>query len=118
MAKFSIEAVEALDYDFRGIPKDEGKGYCTGHGTVPEPSTADLEVYQAKMQEIAGSDPVKALAAQPDTEESRKQLRHVLELTAALCKNSPSAEELEELPPRYKMHFIKWLAGELSNPEA
>lgn len=116
MATFSIKTVETLDYDFRGIPKDGGKGYCSGKGIVPEPSTADLEEYQAAMQELQGERTLEELA-NAKTKEQAEQLHKTLEATAAFCKGTPSVEELEELPPRLKIAFIRWLGGEISNPE-
>lgn len=117
MATFSIKTVETLDYDFRGIPKDgPAKGYCSGKGTVPEPSTADLEAYQATMKEITVGRSLEDLA-QADTKEQQEQLHKTLEATAEFCKGTPSLQELEELPPRMKIAFIRWLGGEISNPE-
>lgn len=117
MAKFfSVDSLEPLEYDFTGIPKDGGKGYCKGKGAIPEPSTKALEEYQAAMQELMRGRSLEALQKQ-DTEENKKLLHQTLELTTKLCQNSPSIEELEELPPRYKVGYMKAFNREMSNPE-
>lgn len=117
MAKFfSVDSLEPLEYDFSGIPKDGGKGFCSGSGAIPEPSTDALEAYQKSMQTLMKGRSLDALQKQ-DTEESRKQLRQVLEHVAKLCQNSPSLEELAQLPPRWKIGFMKTFNREMSDPE-
>ncbi len=116
--------VEPLEWDFTA--------YNGGKGVVPEPSEkrldkfiTDLAISQAKNAaqmagvEAAGSDPealLAAIAALPDG--SLPSVLSVLTKPYAdLCGGSPSAAQLGKLPPRVRLAFFTWLAGEL-NPEA
>jgi len=116
--------VEPLEWDFTA--------YNGGKGTVPEPSEkrldkfiTDLAVSQAKNAasmagvEAAGTDPeaiLTAIAALPEG-----QLPSVLSVLtkpyADLCGGSPTLAQISKLPPRVRLAFFSWLAGEL-NPEA
>lgn len=116
MAKFSVSAVERLDYSFIGFPRDDGNGYCTGKGTIPEPSQAQLDEYFEALGEIGGEDSLESLA-NADARESREQLEKLLDIVATLCSGTPSQEELSQLPPRIKIAFIRWIGQEFSNPE-
>ena len=120
----SGSVVEPLDWDFTH--------YGAGKGTVPEPSEkklskflTDLTVAQAGAAgamapvEEAGNDPEKLLAAIAALPEG--QLPSVMSVLtkpyADLCGGSPSAAQIGKLPPRVRLAFFTWLAGEL-NPEA
>lgn len=120
MAKFSLAAVETLDYDFTGFPKEDGKGYCTGKGTIPEPSQKALDQYFKDLSEIMGGGGAAAHVrdiTQIDPEVQKEQLAAVFAAIAKLCSNQPSKEQLMELPPRIKIAFLKWVNQEFQNPE-
>lgn len=121
MAQFQIDSVEPLDYDFTGFPKNDGKGKCTGKGTVPEPTKKLLMAYSASLRKVYGLDDegeedVKE-AVEKDKMNSEERQDEMLSLTSALCQNSPTAAELKQLPPRILAAFMKWVYEELSNPE-
>lgn len=127
MAKFDAgKAVEALEYDFTTVPGGKGKG------TVPEPSTKDMEKFQKAFSRInrdavAVSDEVeKALKdggnlteeAEEAFEKRSEELAAELDKAVAkLCSDSPSVDEMSSLPFRHKQAFATWLLGEFS-PEA
>lgn len=114
--KFSVDAVEALDYDFTGYPRDDGKGMCTGKGRIPEPSQKDLQTYYEDLQELTSGQSLQDLAER-GSEGTAEHMDKLLGIVAKLCKNQPSQAELKELPPRILMLFIKWLGKEFNNPE-
>ncbi|PLS86465.1 MAG: hypothetical protein CYG60_07075 [Actinobacteria bacterium] len=119
MSMFSLSAIEALDYDFTGIPSNSRHGEkCTGKGTIPEPSQERIEAYATatrELYEVEENDEVEdAIERAAQEKEKSKTL---LKLTAELCQNSPSAEEIEDLPPRYQKGFLTWIFRELANPE-
>lgn len=116
MAKFSASVVERLDYDFTDFEKDGGGGRCSGKGTIPEPSQKDLDEYLATVQALVPNGDVEALAREGDAA-STEVMDKLLEAVAGFCKNTPSKEELDELPPRIKMYFVGWISKEFSNPE-
>lgn len=128
MAKFTSASIEAMIYDFTGIPSDIGKGMCKGKGVVPEPTQARLTAYQNGMRELFNiPDDADAEATQQATQEriekateedAEETLDKLMALTAELCQNTPSHKELQELPPRYRAAFLAWIHEEIANPEA
>ncbi len=127
MAKFQLDVVESLDYDFTAIPSNKGKGMCRGKGTIPEPTQERLAEYGAKLKQMfenaalpepgaEGEDPVGEEQADAMSNSAGRQ-DTMLSLTAQLCMNTPSTEDLEELPPRYLNAFFKWVYKELTDPE-
>jgi hypothetical protein len=121
VANFSIAAVETLDYDFTGFLKEDGKGYCTGKGTIPEPSQKALDEYFQSLSEIMESVPGQGKAVKRvldiDPEQQKEQLAEIFAAIAKLCSNQPNQEQLMELPPRIKIAFLKWVNQEFQNPE-
>jgi hypothetical protein len=119
MPVFSVDAVEALEYDFTGFPSNKGKGYCKGKGVTPEPTDALLKGYQSGVRELLGLDEDAdagkvAKKIEKDPEAMSAQL---LALTAELCQDQPSQEELAELPPRVLRAFMKATFKEIADPE-
>lgn len=112
MALYSASSVEALEYDFRGIKTADGKGYCSGKGEIPEPSQEDLEEFQ-RVMELYSPDKL----AKMSKEEQKAADEHTMDAVVKLCKNSPSKDELMELPPRRQRGFFKVLLKELVDPE-
>ena len=118
MSTFSIESVEPLTYDFTGATSNSGEGKCKGKGTVPEPSQPRLEAYSAAVRELFNVKENKDVAAAIDQQaEAKEKSSTLLALTAELCQNSPSKEEMEELPPRIQKAWLKHLYKELADPE-
>lgn len=124
MSQFSISSVAELEYDFTGIRSNTGKGFCKGSGVVPEPTQKEIEGYSQSIRDLFSiskdSSVEKAIASAEETtseENADDKNKQLLELTAALCQNTPSYEELNALTPRYRTGFMKWLHEELSNPE-
>jgi len=126
MGGFSADTFEKLDYDFTKIPKNSGEGFCTGKGTIPEPSDEMLQEFQKGAAEDAAKlmggsvsqqdllrDPAKLVDLVSRTAETRKATEKRL---AKLCRNSPSEKELSELPPRYFNGFANWLTDEVGSP--
>ena len=130
MSQFTVETIEALEYDFTKIkhnvqPKTKGAAvkYCSGKGVIPEPTETQLEGYSAGVKAIFGLDQAD------DDAETKKQVegeivkanesvtKKLMGLTSALCQGSPSKSALEELPPRYRNAFLKWVYAEVTNPE-
>jgi len=116
--------VEPLDWDFTA--------FKAGKGTVPEPSDAQLgkfirDVMAAQQTESAslaplteaGDDPeamLAAIAALPE-DVLPGATKAMIKPYAELCAGHPSEEQLGKLPPRVRVAFFAWLAGEL-RPEA
>ena len=117
MPKFdAARVITSLDYDFTrfGGPK----------GTVPEPSDPQIFAYSKAMSELGEElginerDPKKIAAVAASLTET-DMMEHAVrqaEITAALCGNHPSAEELMNVPPRVRAAFYGWLS-EMLNPE-
>lgn len=116
--------VEPLDWDFTA--------FKAGKGTVPEPSDTQLgkfirDVMRAQTSETtalapiaeAGDDPEKMLAAIAALPEDvlPGATKAMIKPYADLCAGHPSEEQLTKLPPRVRVAFFTWLAGEL-RPEA
>jgi hypothetical protein len=107
------EAVEPLDYDFTG--------YVDGpeaRGVVPEPSQQAMSGYRkAVLGVIREYKDVQDLDVDNITDDQMDNLtaraeeleKRMDELTARLCKNTPSIEVLGKLPWRHKVLFSKWL---------
>src|SRR5450755_895865 len=116
--------VEPLDWNF--------DAFGGGRGTVPEPSDERLstfirDVMKAQTSETtalagltdAGEDPEEMLAAIAELPEDVLPgvTKAMIAPYAALCDGSPTEEQLTKLPPRVRVAFFSWLAGEL-RPEA
>lgn len=129
MSQFTVDTIEALEFDFTKIKHNVQPArakevkYCSGKGVIPEPTEKQLEGYSAGVKAIFGLDQAD------DDAETKKQVegeivkanesvtKKLMGLTSALCQGSPSSAELEELPPRYRNAFLKWVYAEVTNPE-
>ena len=124
MSKFSVKSVESLDYDFTGLPREDGEGYCSGRGMIPEPSESDQQAFAEAMRELFGTESPddEALeemaggAANVDFEEAQAKKSRMIEAISGYCKGHPSAEELAQLYPRHFILFAKWLTQEITDP--
>jgi hypothetical protein len=113
MAFVAHEAIEPLDYDFTHfMDGPEAKG------TVPEPSQQAMAGYRKAVlgvireyKDVQDVEPDKLDNDELDriTERAEELEKRMDELTARLCKNTPSVETLGKLPWRHKVMFSKWL---------
>lgn len=130
MSQFTVETIEKLEYDFTGIkhniqPQKKGAAakFCTGKGVVPEPTETQLEGYSVGVKKIFGLDTAADSAETKEKVEGKIEksdestTKKLMGLTSALCQGTPSKAELEELPPRYRNAFLKWIYSEVTNPE-
>jgi hypothetical protein len=118
--------VAPLDWDFTK--------YDAGKGTVPEPSDKDIETLfkdlskvSREVMQVAGLNQVAEDATPDEIMQAMADMDGELGISklvagftkafAKLCKNQPTALQLNKLPMRVRMHFYMWLAGEL-RPEA
>ena len=127
MAGFKAEfVVESLDYDFGGIPGRPELGKIKG--VIPEPSDEQVRkmnnALRAAVVSVAGEDfdPSDRTAAARIfgklTDDQMAAMEHEnIAAISIVTQDSPSAEELNQLPYRYKREFVKWLIRELNDPE-
>lgn len=112
--------VEPLDYDFT---KFGGR-----KATIPEPSEDAVVKMYAEMdvlvKEIAGSfvqlpenpsaqDLVESLNQLTMSESYAPMLSGMTRIYAELCSQTPSADELGQLPPRIRALFFQWMAKQM-----
>lgn len=121
MAQFTIEHLEALEYDFTGFPANSG-GKCKGKGTIPEPTKQMLLDYAEAIRTMFSAENLSDLtdeeianAAEKDLDERSDRL---LEATSTLCSGTPTKDQLQDLPPRILRAFMKWVYREIADPEA
>lgn len=118
MANFSSSSVEVLEYDFRDFASNSGSGSCEGHGQIPEPTSDALEAYAAATRALFAVETNKDVKAKLEDDDAAKaKSRELLALTADLCRNTPSVDQLEDLPPRIQRAFFKWIFKEITDPE-
>ena len=125
MAKFKAESVvEALDYDFRP--------YVNASGTIPEPTDNQIaefltgvkaifkEAEKDLPQELDMEDPGMLLGAIDalDPEAQIRAMGDMARVYAALCSDTPTEEQIRELPMRVRTIFFNWLQQEVMAPEA
>lgn len=133
MAAFDIKAVEPLDFDFTGWKKNTGSGYCTGKGTIPEPTQAHLDAFAEGMKNMVGKSKdekitpedtanlidktIEEAGAETESEKNKALEKKVIKMIAGLCQNSPSEAQLAQLPPRIRTAFMKWVHRQLADPK-
>ena len=119
----ALQVVEPLKFSFGP--------YLDLHGTIPEPSEAQLGKFYSDvvaasaqtaktMKGIDGvTDPEKLMAALAKLPDGAlgQNLARLNKPYADLCSGFPSEEQIGKLPPRVRLAFFAWLSGEL-NPEA
>lgn len=132
MGKFNAgTAVEVLEYDFTDYVPD-----CKG--SIPEPSTEQLDAYFNAIRDLAknvqnlrakaeraehaednelSNDEVDAILAEMDDLSISKYTGEMTVAIADLCSGQPSKEQIEALPFRVKQAFLQWVTGEF-RPEA
>lgn len=112
--------VEPMDYDFT---KFGGR-----KADIPEPDeTQVLTMYSemdALVKEIAAefvelpknpsaTDLVESLNQLTMSESYKPMLDGMTRIYSALCSNTPSVEELQQLPPRIRALFFQWVAKQM-----
>lgn len=125
MAGFTAEGVvDALDFDFRP--------YVNAHGTIAEPTDAQIGQFLKDVREIikssqgelpaevAGDDPVALLKALDELEPDQvvKMMSRMAGAYAGLCGGTPTQQEIADLPMRVRQIFFNWLQAEVMAPEA
>lgn len=128
------DTVEPLDFDFRP--------HLDVTGTVPEPSSAQVDAYWHAMGTLAKAEQDRLRAdakaeaerlaedgdgddgldratiadtlANMDPERLKAQRAEIIKALGALCSGQPSTEQLDKLPHRVLQAFSGWLLGELS----
>jgi hypothetical protein len=93
-------ATEPLDY--KGLAE-----FGIPDGTIAEPTNERLVAFFDAIGELA----------KVEGESGTDLLARVQQATSDLCSGTPSAEQFAALPPRLFREFIKWLAGEFTNPK-
>jgi hypothetical protein len=121
--------VDILDYDFTAFEPDV-------KGVTPEPSMAKVRKFQRQMKEIV-REPVidaakrresgrteltvaeleEALSGSND-EASEAMLDKIIDVTAEVCSNKPTAAQIKKLPWRVQQHFLGYIAGKFLSGEA
>ena len=111
------DAVEPLDYDFRD---EDGVG---PHGTIPEPTSEQIEKLFNAVRGIAvaaGVQPgasrdeaIQAFAGIPE-EDQKRHSDAVLDALADFCQGSPTRAEIDALPHRPRNAFLGWLVGQFA----
>lgn len=132
--------VEPLNYNFDTLAKMKEYTNPDGtsmfpelvgvYGTTKEPSDEAVQKMQrAFIDATKGLNPgedvdpddqravAKALNELP-REAFAKAEEDILSALAELCQGSPTRDQLAALPYRQKREYIKWLQGQLMNPES
>ena len=110
---FSIDSVTTLDFNFTGIPREDGKGNLTERGIVAEPSEARLDAFTVSFAALN----TRISAPKDDDAEQVNIYRDMRAAIIDLCGGSPSPDELGQMPPRYLAAFFRWLMSELQGPK-
>lgn len=132
--------VAPLDYNFDSLaklPKYQNPDGTSMYpelvgvvGTTPEPSDEAVQKMQRAfvastkaLQPAADVDPNDPRAVRQALDDMPRELfakaeEDILDALAELCAGSPTREQLKALPYRHKREYIKWLQGELMNPES
>lgn len=120
------EELDVLTFDFSSVGGAKG--------VIPEPSSVQITTFQrdlrhamapslAIMKQVGSTDLTsitqETLDALDEADETAGQtMDAVADAVAALCSNSPSAEDIKKLPFRGQQVFVGWIAGKFLNPEA
>jgi hypothetical protein len=125
----AADEVDVLDYDFTAfVPNVKG--------VTPEPSMGKIRHYQKTMKlavrepyvesarrkeagqsELTAAELDEVLSGARD-EEAEKILNDIIEATADVCSNKPTAAQIRKLPYRVQQHFLGYIAGKFLSGEA
>jgi hypothetical protein len=111
---FDADSLSALVYDFTALPRQDGKGLCSGKGTIGEPTARQLAQFDLLVRSISDYHPSPtAPASQVEAVERTRTLAAIAEIAG---EEGPTREELEELHPLALRTFLAWLRHELKSP--
>jgi hypothetical protein len=116
--------VEALDWDF--------KPYVKASGTIPEPTDKQIAAFLTGLKTVfkeAEKDLPKDLDLEDpgvllgaidnlDPEVQITAMGKIAAVYAALCSDTPTEEQISQLPMRVRTIFFNWLQQEVMAPEA
>ena len=122
MATFNLqEEVGSLDYDFTPYGSK---------GTIPEPSSLQIQNFK---QGLAGLIENQVVPDQDPTQMAPKEMisklsellsrdtseidEKVIQMTADVCSDHPTIDEIRALPYRARQAFTGWLVGMFLLPE-
>jgi hypothetical protein len=115
------DEVGALDYNFEPYARA---------GTIPEPSAMQIQAFRHALGELLSSLPTPERPTDDDpavfsatlteflSRDTTEADEKILQITADVCSNQPSFDELQMLPYRARQAFLTWLTGVLLIPEA
>jgi hypothetical protein len=126
------EELDTLEYDFRTPARPDAP-----HGVIPEPTTKQLDTFSSTLRhimapmaalvadrsepeaELSAADVAAAMATVDEDEaKSRALLDELVVAVAAVCSNTPSVADIEDLPYRGQKAFIGWIMGTFLDPES
>jgi hypothetical protein len=111
---FDADSISALAFDFTALPRQDGKGFCSGKGTIPEPSARQLAQFDLLVRSVSDYCPSPvAPAAQVEAVERSRVLAAIAEVAG---EEGPTREQLEELHPLALRTFLAWLRHQLKSP--
>lgn len=102
--------------------------YLNASGVVPEPTDDEINDMNAALRKVTSGllgedfDPtdqksMARLAAKVTDDQLTEMKTAQIDALTIVTKNSPSKADLASIPPRVRMAFVKWLLGELNDPE-
>jgi hypothetical protein len=120
MATFT-GGVEATTYDLtQWVPDMQGE--------IPEPSTAQVEDFMAVLRQVMPTKvtesgevtldvpAIKAFFEEHEEDDFAEEL--INDAVSALCSNTPTADQIRQLPHRVKQGFYGFVIGTYLSPEA
>lgn len=106
---FKSSQVEALDFDFSPV--------LDAKGTIPEPSHDLRDAFLEALDQATDGDGDLADRLEDVTVKDIRRLeKDYVAAIVELGQGTPSKEQLEALPPRHQLGFLKYLVGELTDP--
>lgn len=121
MSSFDASSiVEPLDYNF--------EKYGGRKAVIPEPNEEQVITYYKELDELLKSlagefvklpahptaqDLVEALAQLTMSDSYSPMQGGMTRIVAKLCSNTPTEDEIRQLPPRMRALFFQWVAREM-----
>jgi hypothetical protein len=110
---FDADSISALAYDFTGLRRKDGEGYCTGKGTIPEPTAFQLKQFDDATRAVDGFLP--SPHSPPGRDEAVVRANIMGAIVDLAGEDGPTHEQLDELEPRTLRSFFAWLRHELKS---